>query len=181
MCVLKHSLEVGTVALSDAEQPGAALRVARVEHVTPVVFPLRKWSQNLVSRIQALPSQRHMTSGAVAVAHWRRAVETIPAHLLHSFPPLFRLKSGFFQRLFSCSASALQARQAAANAWRQAADGVSRNAEPLGDSITESLAERCAAGLKHVRGISTTYRMVARPAPTRPSHYVPGVFAPLRC
>ena len=54
-------------------------------------------------------------------------------------------------------------------------------AAPAADAITSQLAERCSAGLKAVRAIQTTYRMVSRPMPTRHSHYVPGVLTPLRC
>merc|ERR1739848_704104 len=33
--------------------------------------------------------------------------------------------------------------------------------------------------LKHVRGITATYRMTNRPMPSRPSHYVSGILRPL--
>ncbi|KAL3159357.1 hypothetical protein ABBQ32_011307, partial [Trebouxia sp. C0010 RCD-2024] len=53
-------------------------------------------------------------------------------------------------------------------------------AAPLKDEIVDVLVDKCLTVLRQVRGISATYRMTARPVPTRPSHYASGVLQPLR-
>lgn len=62
-------------------------------------------------------------------------------------------------------------------------DGVSAVAAAAGGyagAAVAAVSEKCCAVLKQLRAISTTYRMVNRPLPTRPSHYVAGVLGPLR-
>ncbi len=66
-------------------------------------------------------------------------------------------------------------------AWGKASLGVKVAAAPLGNRLVEVLSGRCGAALKPMRGIATTYRMVNRPVPTRPSPYVSAVLQPLRC
>lgn len=70
---------------------------------------------------------------------------------------------------------------AAEVAWGKASLGVKVAAAPLGTRLVEVLSGRCGAALKPMRGIATTYRMVNRPMPTRPSPYVSAVLQPLRC
>lgn len=57
---------------------------------------------------------------------------------------------------------------------------VAAAAEGVSDIAVGAISERCCTVLKQLRAISTTYRMVNRPLPTRPSHYVAGVLTPLR-
>ena len=42
------------------------------------------------------------------------------------------------------------------------------------------VADRCMEVLRQIKGITATYRMTNKPAPTRHSHFVPGVTQPLR-
>lgn len=74
----------------------------------------------------------------------------------------------------------VQALEAAEAAWAAASAGITAAAAPIGNRLVESLSERCGAALKPMRGIATTYRMVNRPMPTRPSPYVIAVLQPLR-
>ena len=68
---------------------------------------------------------------------------------------------------------------------RQALDdgvsAVAAGAEGYGAAAVSAVSEKCCSVLKQLRAISTTYRMVNRPLPTRPSHYVAAVLVPLRC
>ena len=47
------------------------------------------------------------------------------------------------------------------------------------DILGGSVLQQCTDLLKHVRGITATYRMTNRPMPSRPSHYVSSVLRPL--
>jgi hypothetical protein len=53
----------------------------------------------------------------------------------------------------------------------------------LGDAeemMTAAVAGKCVEVLRQLRGITATYRMTNKPLPTRHSHFVPGVLAPLK-
>ena len=47
------------------------------------------------------------------------------------------------------------------------------------DVLGGDVLQQCVDFLKHVRGITATYRMTNRPMPSRPSHYVSSVLRPL--
>ena len=81
--------------------------------------------------------------------------------------------------LWACPCT--QVIDAAEVAWGKASLGVSAAAVPMGSRLVEVLSGRCGAALKPMRGIATTYRMVNRPMPTRPSPYVSAVLQPLKC
>lgn len=46
--------------------------------------------------------------------------------------------------------------------------------------MTSAVAEKCVEVLRQLKGITATYRMTNKPLPTRHSHFVPGVLAPLK-
>ena len=73
-----------------------------------------------------------------------------------------------------------EARAAAAAALAEAADALRPPADALAAAAAAALAERCVEVLRQLRGITATYRMTNKPMPTRHSHFVPGVLAPLR-
>jgi len=73
-----------------------------------------------------------------------------------------------------------EARAAAAAALAEAADTLRPPADALASAAASALAERCVEVLRQLRGITATYRMTNKPMPTRHSHFVPGVLAPLR-
>lgn len=47
-------------------------------------------------------------------------------------------------------------------------------------AVTTAVVEKCVEVLKQMRGITATYRMTNKPLPTRHSHFVPSVLAPLK-
>lgn len=47
------------------------------------------------------------------------------------------------------------------------------------EAVSEEIVDRCVAVVKQLKGITATYRMTAKGLPTRHSHYVTGVLAPL--
>ena len=53
-------------------------------------------------------------------------------------------------------------------------------AAELDAAVARIVANRCAAALKQMKGITATFRMTNKPLPTRHSHFVPGVSAPIR-
>ena len=53
-------------------------------------------------------------------------------------------------------------------------------AAELDAAVARIVADRCAAALKQMKGITATFRMTNKPLPTRHSHFVPGVLAPIR-
>ncbi len=46
--------------------------------------------------------------------------------------------------------------------------------------MSDEVSEACVALVRQLKGITATYRMTTKGAPTRHSHYVTGVLAPLR-
>ncbi|KAL3159356.1 hypothetical protein ABBQ32_011306 [Trebouxia sp. C0010 RCD-2024] len=73
-----------------------------------------------------------------------------------------------------------QAVQSIHDSFEEARGQLIAQAAPLKDEIVDVLVDKCLTVLRQVRGISATYRMTARPVPTRPSHYASGVLQPLR-
>lgn len=73
-----------------------------------------------------------------------------------------------------------QVTEAVHSSFQQAASSLASQAGPVKDLIVDILLDRCLAVLRQLRGITATYRMTARPLPTKPSHYVAGVLQPLR-
>lgn len=67
-----------------------------------------------------------------------------------------------------------------AAAWDEGVAEMEAITSSLRDVVVTALAMRCAGVLKAMRGIATTYRMVARPMPKRPSPFVSSVLQPLR-
>jgi hypothetical protein len=53
-------------------------------------------------------------------------------------------------------------------------------AAPAQSLACACVAERCCEVLRQLKGITATYRMTNKAAPTRHSHFVPGVTQPLR-
>lgn len=49
----------------------------------------------------------------------------------------------------------------------------------VGAVVTAAVSDKCVAEVKKLRGITATYRMSARPMPTKASIYIAGVLAPL--
>ena len=47
-------------------------------------------------------------------------------------------------------------------------------------ALVAAVVERCLEALKQLKGITATFRMTNKPLPTRHSHFVPGILAPLR-
>ncbi|KAL0048278.1 hypothetical protein WJX82_011732 [Trebouxia sp. C0006] len=66
------------------------------------------------------------------------------------------------------------------SSFQEAQNSMTAQAGPVKDAIVSILLDRCLTVLRQLRGITATYRMTARPLPTRPSHYVGGVLQPLR-
>ncbi|KAI8467408.1 MAG: hypothetical protein J3K34DRAFT_481362 [Monoraphidium minutum] len=72
----------------------------------------------------------------------------------------------------------------AAGAVRGAMEAAARRIKSASDEVlgvvAEEVAERCSAVVRQLKGITATYRMTSKGPPTRHSHYVSGVLAPLR-
>lgn len=66
------------------------------------------------------------------------------------------------------------------SSFQEAQNSMTAQARPVKEAIVSILLDRCLTVLRQLRGITATYRMTARPLPTRPSHYVGGVLQPLR-
>ncbi|KAA6427855.1 MAG: conserved oligomeric Golgi complex subunit 2-like [Trebouxia sp. A1-2] len=66
------------------------------------------------------------------------------------------------------------------SSFKEAQNSLTAQAGPVKNAIVSILLDRCLTVLRQLRGITATYRMTARPLPTRPSHYVGGVLQPLR-
>ncbi|KAK9806115.1 hypothetical protein WJX72_002159 [[Myrmecia] bisecta] len=64
-------------------------------------------------------------------------------------------------------------------ALEEGAAAMASQSSALIQGIVDDIVERSAVVLKQLRAITATYRMTARPEPTRPSHYVAGVVAAL--
>ena len=47
-------------------------------------------------------------------------------------------------------------------------------------ALVAAVVERCLEALKQLKGITATFRMTNKPLPSRHSHFVPGILAPLR-
>ncbi|CAL8471248.1 g10790 [Coccomyxa elongata] len=62
----------------------------------------------------------------------------------------------------------------------EGASSVASQAAALVRAVIEELTETCSAVLKQLRGITATYRMTTRPAPTKASHYVAAILSALR-
>ncbi|DBA94077.1 TPA: hypothetical protein ACH3X1_001724 [Trebouxia sp. C0004] len=73
-----------------------------------------------------------------------------------------------------------QVLQSIGSSFQEARKSLTAQAGPVKDAIVSILRDRCLTVLRQLRGITATYRMTARPLPTRPSHYVGGVLQPLR-
>ncbi len=65
-------------------------------------------------------------------------------------------------------------------ALAEAAGGLSGCGRSLAAVVTDEVVERCVAVVRQLKGITATYRMTSKGPPTRASHYVGGVLAPLR-
>jgi hypothetical protein len=72
------------------------------------------------------------------------------------------------------------ARAAALEALAEAAAALVPPADALAAAAAAALADRCVEVLRQLRGITATYRMTNKPLPTRHSHFMPAVLAPLR-
>jgi hypothetical protein len=72
------------------------------------------------------------------------------------------------------------ARAQALEALVEAAAALSPPAAALAAAAAAALADRCVEVLRQLRGITATYRMTNKPLPTRHSHFMPAVLAPLR-
>lgn len=81
------------------------------------------------------------------------------------------------QRLQSLPSYAMQSTGCS---FQEGRNSLIAQAAPLKEAIVDVLVDRCLTVLRQLRGISATYRMTARPLPTRPSHYASGVLQPLR-
>ncbi|BDA46634.1 Conserved oligomeric Golgi complex subunit 2 [Coccomyxa sp. Obi] len=62
----------------------------------------------------------------------------------------------------------------------EGASAVAAQAAALVRAVIEDLTETCSGVLKQLRGITATYRMTTRPAPTKASHYVAAILSALR-
>jgi hypothetical protein len=67
-----------------------------------------------------------------------------------------------------------------AAALDDAATALAAAGSPAQSLAAAVVAERCVEVLRQMKGITATYRMTNKPAPTRHSHFVPGVTQPLR-
>jgi hypothetical protein len=72
---------------------------------------------------------------------------------------------------------------AIAGVWKAFAQAATNLREVLPDLdtiCTTSVVEKCVEVLKQMRGITATYRMTNKPLPSRHSHFVPSILAPLK-
>ncbi len=96
---------------------------------------------------------------------------------------LARALEARFAPAFAAAAGAAAADGAAAEAVAAALADAGAALGAAGEAALAAaaagLADRCCEALKQLRGIVATFRMTARAAPTRPSHYVASVLAPL--
>ena len=73
------------------------------------------------------------------------------------------------------------AADAAGECLRLSASGMRSSAgDALDSALVAAVASRCASALSQLKGIVATFRVTNKPAPTRRSHFVPSVTAPLR-
>ena len=68
----------------------------------------------------------------------------------------------------------LQAVQAVEDALATGTRSIEALGQPLVDRMVAQLASKCCEALQQLRGISMTYRMTAKPVPTRCDLQVPG-------
>jgi len=105
----------------------------------------------------------------LAVLHYD--VASTAAHVRDVFAPAF---------VSLISALPEEAREAAAAALTSLADAMQAQAGGLLGALCDEVAEGCVGVARQLKGITATYRMTTKGPPTRHSHYVTGVLAPLR-
>ncbi|KAL4420915.1 hypothetical protein ABPG77_001256 [Micractinium sp. CCAP 211/92] len=69
--------------------------------------------------------------------------------------------------------------EAVASAFAEAAEQLEAAGGALMEAVADSLTEKSVVVLKQLRGIVATFRMTSRAQPSRPSHYVSMILAPL--
>lgn len=72
-----------------------------------------------------------------------------------------------------------EAGEAVASAFAEASEQLQAAGGALMGAVAETLTERSVVVLKQLRGIVATFRMTSRAPPSRPSHYVSMILAPL--
>ncbi|KAG2451026.1 hypothetical protein HYH02_004295 [Chlamydomonas schloesseri] len=78
------------------------------------------------------------------------------------------------------AAAAAAVAAAVRGALAEAAEAVRSAGRGLAAALGEEAVERCVVVVRQLKGITATYRMTAKAPPSRASHYVSGVLAPLR-
>ncbi|PSC75738.1 conserved oligomeric Golgi complex subunit 2 [Micractinium conductrix] len=73
-----------------------------------------------------------------------------------------------------------EAAEAVASAFSEAAEQLEGAGGALMGAVAESLVDKSVVVLKQLRGIVATFRMTSRAQPSRPSHYVSMILAPLQ-
>ncbi|KAG2428415.1 hypothetical protein HXX76_011535 [Chlamydomonas incerta] len=80
----------------------------------------------------------------------------------------------------AAAAAAAAVAAAVRGALAEAAEAVRGAGRGLAAALAEEAVERCVVVVRQLKGITATYRMTAKAPPSRASHYVGGVLAPLR-
>ena len=65
-------------------------------------------------------------------------------------------------------------------ALRDVSDSVRSASSALRSRASASVVDKCVEALRQLRGITAVYRLTNKPPPTRASHFLPSVLAPLR-
>ncbi|EFN56656.1 hypothetical protein CHLNCDRAFT_57543 [Chlorella variabilis] len=121
-------------------------------------------------------------TGTAAAASWeaaatpeqlaalRRDVDVLLSSLLSTFVPQL---SALLAELPP------EAAEATASAFSEGAERLEAAGAAVMGAVAESLTEKSVVVLKQLRGIVATFRMTSRSLPSRPSHYVSMILAPL--
>ncbi|PRW51049.1 conserved oligomeric Golgi complex subunit 2 [Chlorella sorokiniana] len=104
------------------------------------------------------------------LAGLRQDVDTLLAALLSNFVPQLAALLGSMGQ---------EVGEAVAGAFGEAAEELEGAGAALMGAVAASLVDKSVVVLKQLRGIVATFRMTARALPTRPSHYVSMILAPL--
>ncbi|GFR52954.1 hypothetical protein Agub_g15627, partial [Astrephomene gubernaculifera] len=80
----------------------------------------------------------------------------------------------------SSNSALVTAAQAVLAALQEAATAVQSAGRSLAAVLTDEVVDRCVVVVRQLKGITATYRMTSKGPPSRASHYVGGVLAPLR-
>ncbi|KAL4443325.1 hypothetical protein ABPG75_011062 [Micractinium tetrahymenae] len=104
------------------------------------------------------------------LAALRQDIDSLLAALLSSFvPQLSALLAGL----------PAEAAEAVASSFGEASEQLEAAGQALMGAVAETLTEKSVVVLKQLRGIVATFRMTNRAQPSRPSHYVSMILAPL--